>query len=135
VPTPITDLEELIRCMQPELMSAEYVFLQVDRDDEKRVLAAKPLATFWESEGLSAIIERSSADRLHLSYDSVHRCIVLRVESSLSAVGLTATVSRALADASLSANVVAAHSHDYVFVPTARAVEALGVLREISGGA
>lgn len=132
VTTPVSDLDELIRCMKPELTEPEYVFCQVKPGGEAEVLATKPLSTYWESEGLSVIIERGCADRLGLGYDSVHRCITLQVHSSLTAVGLTAAVARALADAGMSANVVAAHSHDHVFVPSDRAIEALELLQALS---
>lgn len=129
---PISDLDELIASMRPELSEPEYVFCRVEADRRAQVLAAKPLSTFWESEGLSVVIERNEAQRLRLDYDSVHRCITLQVHSSLSAVGLTAAVAEALAKANLSANVVAAYTHDHVFVPTDRASEALEILRALS---
>ena len=58
-------------------------------------------------------------------------CIVLTVHSSLNAVGLTAAVAGALAAAGISANVVAAHYHDHIFVPSERAVDALAVLEQL----
>ena len=47
--------------------------------------------------------------------------ITLGVESPLTAVGLTAAVSTALAEAGIACNVVAAMRHDHVFVPFDRA--------------
>jgi uncharacterized protein len=44
---------------------------------------------------------------------------------------LTAAVAAALADAGISANVVAAFHHDHVFVPARRADEALDCLRRL----
>ena len=55
--------------------------------------------------------------------------------SALDAVGLTAAVSRALADAGLSCNVLAGLHHDHLLVPAGRAEEALAVLRELSRAA
>ena len=116
--TPIRDLGRLLREMSPVLVPGEFVFSTVPPGDESSVLVHRPKGTFWEDEGLSVVIARADADRLGLSYDSVHRCITLQVHSSLTAVGLTAAVSTALAAAGVSANVVAAHHHDHVFVPT-----------------
>lgn len=57
----------------------------------------------------------------------------LSVTSSLSAVGLSATVSRALAEIACPCNIVAGYAHDHLFVPqhlakrAAAAIDALGV--------
>ena len=59
------------------------------------------------------------------------RCIRLGAHSSLAAVGLTAAVSGRLAERGISANVIAAYHHDYVFVPADRAEEALAALGEL----
>jgi hypothetical protein len=50
------------------------------------------------------------------------------VHSSLEAVGLTAALSTRLADAGISANVVAGLRHDYFFVPWERRAEALELI-------
>ena len=107
------------------------MFCAVPRVNESSVLSARLRGTFWEAEGLSVILERAEADRLGLTYTSVHRCITLQVHSSLTAVGLTAAVSSALSSAGISANVVAAYHHDYVFVPAEFAEKALRVLQTL----
>ena len=58
--------------------------------------------------------------------------ITLGIESSLSAVGLTARVSTALAERGISANIIAAFHHDHIFVPWDRRDEALAVLRRLA---
>ncbi|CCA53561.1 hypothetical protein SVEN_0274 [Streptomyces venezuelae ATCC 10712] len=58
--------------------------------------------------------------------------ITLRVHSALDAVGLTAAVAGALAEAGLSCNVVAGFHHDHLFVEHARAQEALAVLDRLA---
>jgi hypothetical protein len=58
--------------------------------------------------------------------------ITLGVLSSLAAVGLTARVAGALADAGIRANMVAAFHHDHVFVPWGRRAEALTILLALS---
>ena len=64
------------------------------------------------------------------------RCswITLGVESALDSVGLTAAFSRALADLSISCNVMAGVNHDHLFVPFDRAADALLCLRELAHG-
>jgi hypothetical protein len=61
----------------------------------------------------------------------VCRWITLGVISSLEAVGLTSAVSQALTEARISCNVVAAYSHDHLFVPAKDAERALEVLHEM----
>ena len=59
----------------------------------------------------------------------------MQVHSALDAVGFTAAFSRALSDAGIPSNVVAAHYHDHVFVPATdaeRAMQALRALRDRS---
>jgi hypothetical protein len=128
-----TDLACLLASMAPQLMRDEFVFctLQNARYGDHAQLA--PLASFQESEGLTLILPRENADESGFAYDTVFSCITLMVHSSLDAVGLTAAVAGALAAAGISANVVAAHFHDHIFVPAERAVDALSVLEQLGG--
>jgi hypothetical protein len=57
--------------------------------------------------------------------------ITLRVHSDLAAVGLTAAFARALGEAGISCNVVAGVHHDHLFVPVARADDAMAALRAL----
>jgi hypothetical protein len=60
--------------------------------------------------------------------------ISLTIHSALEAVGLTAAISGALAAEGISANVVAAFHHDHLFVPWARRMAAMAVLRDLARG-
>lgn len=57
--------------------------------------------------------------------------IALQVHSALYAVGLTAAVSSALAEAGVSCNVIAGYHHDHLLVPFERGQEALTILRAL----
>jgi uncharacterized protein len=124
-----TDLAALLATMEPALRPGEYVFVVLDDLD-----GVEPEATVREDEGLSVVLARERADALGLGYDYVAAWITLRVHSALEAVGLTAALSRALADARLSCNVIAGYHHDHLLVPADRGEEALAVLRELSSG-
>ncbi len=115
--------------MEPRLLPDEFVFCSVAHERADAVADLPALATFREEEGLSLVLERSLAESRGLRYGPVMRCISLGVHSSLEAVGLTAAVAGKLAGLGISANVIAAHYHDHVFVPVARAKEALEALR------
>ncbi|MFJ8668729.1 ACT domain-containing protein [Streptomyces sp. NPDC093600] len=123
------DLTRLVAGMRPELNPGRYVFVTVDGPVPAGLT---PVATVAESEGLTLVVRQEEADRAGLAYDYVAGWITLRVHSALDAVGLTAAVARALADAGLSCNVVAGFHHDHLFVEHARAEESLAVLRRLA---
>ena len=124
-----TDLAALLAAMEPALRPGEFVFVVLDDLD-----GVEPEATVLEDEGRSAVLARERADALGLTYDYVAAWITLRIHSALEAVGLTAAVSGALADAGLGCNVIAGYHHDHLLVPADRGEEALAVLRELSSG-
>jgi hypothetical protein len=70
-------------------------------------------------------------DRAGLRYGYVAARITLRVNSALADVGLTALVSRILAQAGISCNVIAALAHDHLFVAWDQGARALALLREL----
>ncbi len=123
------DLDILIKNMKPSLNAGEYVFVTVDEMPE--ISAEKILFSFREEEGLSLILEKSTADNLGFSYSFVTAWITLKVHSSLEAVGLTARVAEALTQTGISCNVVAAYYHDHIFVPSHQAEKALSALQKL----
>ena len=125
-----TNLEKLIQNMKPEINKGEYVFCTIK--DEKQLAEIKPLGTFLEKEGTTLILSKTQADELSLPYSLVCAWITLNVHSSLEAVGLTAAVSKALTEANISCNVVAAYYHDHIFVPINDAERAMEVLQNLS---
>jgi uncharacterized protein len=121
-----TNIRKLLKNMKPERNEGEFVFCTVD--SMQRAAALQPLCLFQEKEGVTVILPKKQADDESFPYSGVYAWITLTVHSSLEAVGLTAAVSNALADANISCNVVAAYYHDHIFVPIAdadRAREAL----------
>ncbi|MEV6055142.1 ACT domain-containing protein [Streptomyces sp. NPDC052107] len=124
-----TDLQTLLSGMRPELNPGRYVFTMAEGGVPSGVT---PVVTVAEPEGLTLVVPQAEADAAGMAYDYVAAWITLRVHSALAAVGLTAAVSRALADAELSCNVVAGFHHDHLFVPYDRAEEAVDVLRRLA---
>ena len=123
-----TNLDNLLRSMSPELKEGDYVFCSLEHSSYGDFADAKPIACFAEEEGLSIVVLKHDAQRLGLLYEAVFRCISLRVHSSLEAVGLTAAIAGDLAGQGIAANIIAAHFHDHVFVPSDMAEQALGIL-------
>jgi len=127
----ITELDELLKSMEPTLLLPEFVFCTVSGPLIDYV-ALNPIATFVESEGLTLVLQKEVAQQAGLQFEGAFRQITLTVYSSLEAVGLTAAVSEKLAAKGISANVVAAYYHDHIFVQSAKAEKALCALKEFS---
>lgn len=121
-----TDLSELLKNMKPELNAGEYVYCLAD--SKEQVVALDPLCYFLEKEGVTMILPKEKADAMSIPYATTCAWITLTVHSSLEAVGLTAVVSKALTEANISCNIVAAFYHDHIFVPIADAPRAMDAL-------
>lgn len=126
-----TDLQKLLESMQPELNPGEYVYCLADSKEQAVFLDA--LCYFTEKEGTTMILPKEKAEAMNLPYSAACAWITLTVHSSLEAVGLTAAFSKALTDANISCNVVAAYYHDHIFVPTKDSKRAMEVLNALSG--
>ena len=127
------DLQVLLAGMQAEQRPGEFVYCTGAEAGAGQPSRAE--ATIREAEGLTAVLRREDADAQGLGYDFVAAWITLRVHSALAAVGLTAAVSNALADAGISCNMLAGFYHDHLLVPAARAQDALAVLRAVQRSA
>ncbi|NIF78104.1 ACT domain-containing protein [Paraburkholderia sp. Cy-641] len=130
---PISNLEQLLASMQPELNDGAYVFSSVQAGTD--VSRFMPVATFREREGMTVIVDEVTALREGLPVLFRAAWITLTVHSDLQAVGLTAAVAQALTKASISCNVVAAAFHDHIFVPFERAADALAQLAGLQASA
>ena len=124
-----TNLAHLLAAMQPERQPGEYVFCTVA---PAAPVPATALGWFRESEGLTLILPRATADAQGLPYHYVSAWLTLTVHSSLEAVGLTAAVATALTAENISCNVVAAYHHDHLFVALADADRAMQALWALS---
>jgi uncharacterized protein len=115
------------RDIQPDLATEPYVFAAADHLPPGVDL----FAVIREDEGLTLVLTRADADRAGLRYGYVAARITLRVNSALADVGLTALVSRDLAEAGISCNVIAGLAHDHLFVEWDQGTRALALLREL----
>src|SRR5271166_875517 len=113
--------------IEPALHAEPYVFVTVPGPPPD----IRSFAAIREDEGLTLVLTRDQADRAALPYEYTAARITLTVGSSLSAVGLTAEVSRVLADAGISCNVIAAFHHDHLFVDWDRGPAAAALLRRL----
>lgn len=124
------DLAVLLSSMEPELLQQEFIFATFPDGHYGDGAHLFPVGAFQEKEGLTLIIPKQAAQNNNIKVDTILKCISLKVHSSLEAVGLTAAISKVLADKNISANVVAGYFHDHVFVPLADAENAMTTLRQ-----
>ena len=121
-----TDLARLLATIRPIVREGEFVFIPLTATPD-----VECFATIVEDEGVTCVVRRETADEQGWPYDFVAGWITLEVHSALAAVGLTAAVSTALADAGVSCNVIAGYFHDHLLVPADRMADALAALAAV----
>lgn len=126
----VRDLSLLLEQMKPVLQPGAFVF--TTSSEPQPTWAASAVAIVKEPEGITYVLPQALADEEHIAYDFVADWIMLTVHSDLEAVGLTAAVSTALADAGISCNVVAGFYHDHLFVPKDKQSAALKALQQLT---
>lgn len=125
-----SNLRTLIQQMQPQENPGEYVFCVVS--DITIVSIESIICFFREDEGITIIIEKAIAEKHDLPYSGIFGWITLQIESSLEAVGLTATFATALGQVGISCNVVAGYHHDHIFVQKHLLTLAIETLENLS---
>lgn len=125
------NLNKMLQQLAPRLDEAQFVFCSVPMVQAED-LADQAAGWFIEREGVTLILKKSLADSRKLDYGPVFRKITLTVHSSLTAVGLIAEVTGALARAGLSVNVISAYYHDHLFLENDTADQALNILKRLS---
>ena len=117
-----------LKNLNPVLLEDEYVFctfLSSIYGDHRKL---NPIASFNEKEGLTLVVKKEIAKFNNLKFKDTFKCISLNLISSLTSVGLTALISKALADNEISANIYAGYYHDHIFIPLEKASDALKLL-------
>jgi len=125
-----TDLATLIRAMSPRLDPGVFVFATV----KVAPAGLSPLMSFREAEGITMILAREEAEVAGLRVSFPSRMITLEINSSLEAIGFLAAITAKLAEAGIAVNPVSGFHHDHLFVPEARAEEAMAILWEMASG-
>jgi uncharacterized protein len=125
-----TDLATLIRSMSPRLLPGVFVLVSVTA----LPAGIEPMMMFREAEGITLILTDDQAAAAGLPAAFRSRMITLEIASSLEAVGFLAAITAELARAGIAVNPVSAFHHDHLFVPEARADDAMAILRAMAGG-
>lgn len=124
------DLSTLLKTMKPKLNHGDYVFCAVR--DASYIDLSDVVLVFNEHEATTVVLKKEIADKLNLNYTYIASWITLTVHSSLEAIGFTAAFSKALTDANISTNVVAAFFHDHLFVDKKDEQKAMEILNKFS---
>jgi hypothetical protein len=129
--TAVSHLPTLLAMMQPVLGADRFVFCTLPSGGWTEVAALDPVAVVREAEALTVVVSLATAQAHGLVTEPAMRMITLGVHSDLEAVGLTAAFATALAEAGISANVVAGYYHDHIFVPDCQSQEAMSALEAL----
>jgi dihydrofolate reductase len=126
------DLPVLLATIRPQLHDGEFEFCTLP-PGMAIPNGLHPVVTVVESEGTTVVLP--VAEAVAAGFARTFRCawITLSVNSALGAVGLTAAVATALAEAGIACNVVAGYHHDHVFVPTPSAQDGMAALEALAG--
>ena len=126
-----TDLATMLGTLDVEPRDGTWTLLTRRMPDA--ALDAQAAARIDEREGITYVVPEHVAREQGESPRFVAAWLTLRVHSALDAVGLTAAVSRALADAGIACNVLAGFHHDHLLVPAARRADAIAALHALRG--
>ena len=122
-----TALGALLAGLSPQLWAIPRI---IRAQPAEAALPPNAIVVVREAEGTTVI--ESIADHTPADGEPQWAQITLAVDSSLEAVGLTAAVAKALSDAGIPCNVVAAMHHDHLFVPWAQRDAAMTALHSLS---
>ena len=125
-----SNLNSLLRDMQPKVVSGEYVFCSIQESQLGEI--ENPLMVFRENEGPTVIVTKAVAEKNELEFSSSWGLVSLSIHSNLEAVGFLAAITSHLAKAGISVNAVSAFYHDHLFVPYERIEEAISELVDLS---
>ena len=128
---PVKDLHVLLATMMPTLEDGEFVFVSLPAEQQLGPQSEAVIGSFREKEGVTLIVRREESERRGFPSTFPCRMITLNVVSDLEAIGFLARVVTELAAKKISVNAVSAYHHDYLFVPTRHAEDALEVLRRL----
>ncbi|HCW84991.1 MAG: ACT domain-containing protein [Planktotalea sp.] len=124
------DLQTLLCGMSAQLVEGVYVFVTIPEGAMPQDLT--PRMVFRESEGVTLIVLQDEAVAHRLPHEFPSRMITLNVHSSLDAVGFIALIATKLAAAGMGVNPVAGFFHDHIFIPEARAEDAMNLLQDLA---
>ena len=128
----VKDLRKLMTSLSPHLIDGDFVFCTIQDAKYGDFAELLPMASYCEDAALTLLVTKENADKAGFTYESIFKCLTLKVHSSREEVGLTAAISNKLAERGISANVIAAYYHDHIFVQAEKVDAALSALNEFT---
>jgi len=130
--SPVRDLAALRAQASPQRHPRPVAVIALDGFAMPATLPADAIiGCFRETEGLTLYVDLAAAEAAGLPIAFRAAWITMNVNSALDAVGFTAALASALAQAAIACNVVAGARHDHLFVPWEKAEEAMAALRRL----
>lgn len=123
----VQGLEEALATLNPQL-EGSYVFVTSDTLPP----GLTPFAVIEEAEGKTLIIPAAQAMQYGFGSHPVFARITPGTPTSLSSVGITATITQTIASRGIPCNVIAGFYHDHFFVPEKHGREVVSVLENLS---
>ncbi len=121
-----SDLGSILRTLEVNRRDGVFVFATVPLGES---LPDVPLsAMVSEADGTSLVLTRQAADDAGLDYEFEAAWLSVVNHTSLEAVGVTASISTALAMKGIPCNVIAGFHHDHILVPHDQADEAMAAI-------
>ncbi len=127
-PVPLRDLETILAQLSPQLHDGTYAVVSVPEP----IPNAHPFMTLVEAEGLTMLLRQEEAEQLGLAYELPLSWITLGAYRAIGSVGLVATATTALAQASIPAVAGVGRWHTHIFVPATDTNRAMKVLHRLS---
>lgn len=121
------DLATMLATLSASVRDGRYVFVSRATADARLQVVAD--ASVREAEGITYVVREDLAGGTPDDAPAFRAAwLTLDVQSALDAVGLTAAVAGALADAGIACNVIAGLHHDHLLVDAERRDDALAAL-------
>jgi hypothetical protein len=134
----VSDLEQLLKEMQPILGTDKYFIASVEESSLMALTEhlASIICIFRENEGLTIVFQEDIKEDIESMSGSgsagPFALITLNVYSDLMAVGFLARITEALAEKRISVNAFSAFHHDHLLVPYEKRDAAMESLKGLS---
>lgn len=124
-----TDLGRILGSLAVRQREGVYVFASIPPGEPLPDVAIAAMVS--ESEGTSLVIALEAAADAGLPYEFEAAWLTLTTHTSLEAVGVTASLSTALAVRGIPCNVIAGFHHDHMLIPIDRVEDAIQAIDQV----